>query len=500
VRKQLLKYVLVLGVILVSTPGLFLMPKPARATGTTFNVDDTADRLDGLCNPGLCTIRDAFALAGNGDTISIPAGTYNSSVDLSFGTNKSLTITGAGSSLTTIALSGTSEMNILGGADHSALTISGVKITAEGNYAIGYKGPLNGGNIDINNVIITGATKGIWIGATETNGATYTGNISVTNSTITASEAGVVVGYTPGAATSSGTITGSLAINNNNITVNDSTGFLAGILLYGTSVTGTTDMTNNTITITKGGASGSQVTGIKVSDNDTGTSSFGGAVNMNSNTISATPDFASALYVGFPTSSSITLNDNTVTGNVILDAQPSPSYNSPILVADTQCLGGPGVCSGITTANITNNTINTTGGDSTVQAIMSLANTNNITGNDITQASGNGSLPNGVLCAGFSNTTACTATSNIITGFGSIGIASAIIGDDTTSTTKVSNNIIRNGNAVGTTDPNNSSGVYIGEMQLNPSAPINVNAKGYVFNNTIYNIANTSGTQTGGAI
>lgn len=90
--------------------GVFLMH--AAASAATFNVTKTADTNDGVCSVADCSLREAIQAAQNNvglDTINVPAGTYNLTLNApcggAFGTfalGEGLTINGAGQATTII--------------------------------------------------------------------------------------------------------------------------------------------------------------------------------------------------------------------------------------------------------------------------------------------------------------------------------------------------------------------------------------------------------------
>ena len=99
---------------------------PGVATAATFQVNTTADTApDKACTTaaGGCTLREAVQLAGNADTINVPAGTYTlTRGELSLGSDH---IVGAGARTT--AISGNNASRVLS-ATGTNNTIAGVTI------------------------------------------------------------------------------------------------------------------------------------------------------------------------------------------------------------------------------------------------------------------------------------------------------------------------------------------------------------------------------------
>ena len=92
--------------------GAFALTTSAHAA--VFNVNTTVDANDGVCSVGHCTLREAIQAAQNNvgvDTINLPAGTYNLTLNApcggAFGTfalGEGLTINGAGQATVTFTL------------------------------------------------------------------------------------------------------------------------------------------------------------------------------------------------------------------------------------------------------------------------------------------------------------------------------------------------------------------------------------------------------------
>jgi CSLREA domain-containing protein len=120
---------------------VWLLAPVAAASATTFNVNTTTDGVHGSCGatPGSCSLRDAIIAANagsGGDTINVPAGTYDlttsgsgedSAATGDLDITKSVTIAGAGAGGTIVKGEGDRVFDIFSSA--SAVTISGMAVT-----------------------------------------------------------------------------------------------------------------------------------------------------------------------------------------------------------------------------------------------------------------------------------------------------------------------------------------------------------------------------------
>ena len=114
---------------------------PARG-GAIETVTTTADGDDGSCTAQVCTLRDAIKYSSAGDTVVVPAGTYNLTMgELSVGHD--LTVSGAG--VSSVTISGGNASRVLEVAASSAVTLSGVTITAGSGVGTGPNDPVPGG-------------------------------------------------------------------------------------------------------------------------------------------------------------------------------------------------------------------------------------------------------------------------------------------------------------------------------------------------------------------
>ena len=361
----LIRAMLVLTILLA----VVWMPGSVAQGAATLTVTTTGDTVS--CGTP-CSLRGAIAVAGSGDTIDIPAGTYTLTLDAELNINKTLTINGAGSGDTIIqgaifSADATSRVfNIMVSGDN--VTISWVTIrhgkVSGGSQADFGGGIHNGGTLVLNNSSISGNSAGfgggIYNGRTLVlTNSTISGNsassygggiwnnsagsLNVTESVITDNSAGSGGGLRNDGTLSlaNSTITGNSASNGGgiynpgiitliNTTVRDNTGGYGGGIHNG----GTLTLTNSTIT---GNSANSGLAGrgggIVNSSNGTvrltnstvsantatelggGIWDNGGTVSLTNTTISG--NTATEAGGGIHNSGSLTLSNSTITGNLV---------------------------------------------------------------------------------------------------------------------------------------------------------------------------------------
>ncbi len=195
-----------LFVLIVIVLAAFLFVDHTAVRANSFTVNSTADVVDanpgdGVCEtatPGECTLRAAVQEAnafGGDDEITLPAGTYTLTLagsgdgggDLDHGSCcDRVTITGAGSAVTTISAAGLGDR--IFDIQNGTLTLTGVTLT--GGNVVGHGGAIlfseTSGGAELSDVVITGNS------ATASGGGVYigTGSLSVVNSTISNNQAG----------------------------------------------------------------------------------------------------------------------------------------------------------------------------------------------------------------------------------------------------------------------------------------------------------------------
>ncbi|MCA9920155.1 MAG: hypothetical protein KC445_19490, partial [Anaerolineales bacterium] len=164
---------------------LFQQAKVVHAA--TFTVNTTVDEADGECATD-CSIRDAIALAADGDTIYIPTGTYPLSDTLGeLSVDKTLIFSGTGTTAADVVLEAGAESRLFGVYDGTStfynLTLQNGNVISDNGGAINASGYAN--LIIINSVITN-------------NQATYSGggiglekgDLTLTNSQVISNSAG----------------------------------------------------------------------------------------------------------------------------------------------------------------------------------------------------------------------------------------------------------------------------------------------------------------------
>ena len=161
-------------------------------SAAAFVVTSTADTDDGVCDAD-CTLRDAITASNasaGADTITLPAGTFVSSVALTVAADEPLSITGAGQGTTTIALTSAS-ITLPGGTVDADFSIQDLTIARTGPsspYAINvvddFVGDFTVNNVTINESGVDATDRGyITIGTAGVSGMTFVGNYTITNNT-----------------------------------------------------------------------------------------------------------------------------------------------------------------------------------------------------------------------------------------------------------------------------------------------------------------------------
>lgn len=216
--------IIVSGVLLLAA-----VPSAAAATWTVNTTTDAAaspSECSGVA--GDCSLRQAVDKAASGDTITLPAGTYDLSSSLpEISLDKSVTISGAGARTTTVASSG--ETGIFNDDDLSSsgtVTISGV--TMSGGMAGGPGGALDlssGGTFNFNDDAFSDDT------ATGGGGAIEVTNLTVVNITDSAVGPGDTATTNGGGIDNDG---GTLTVSNSTVS-DDSAADGGGISSEGTT-------------------------------------------------------------------------------------------------------------------------------------------------------------------------------------------------------------------------------------------------------------------------
>ena len=141
------------GVVVVTALAL---PAPAVAAADTINVTTQQDTR--VCDATSCSVRGALEIAGDGDTIRIPAGTYQLTLG-QLSVTTSVTIAGAGADRTTIA--GDREQGVrtlqVGGdvSEQPTVAIEHLTLTRGGSSCGPGGNVLNDGTLRLRHVAIT---------------------------------------------------------------------------------------------------------------------------------------------------------------------------------------------------------------------------------------------------------------------------------------------------------------------------------------------------------
>lgn len=439
----------------------------ASASAATVTVTNTADS-------GAGSLRDALSSANTGDTIdfnlsSCPC-TIVTTAPLSI--TKSLLISGPGASQLTISgnnghrvitistpmiavtLSGLTIAN--GNSSGSgggggilvstndlfgAVTISNCVFTNNaspaGSGTNGFGGGvfLAGGVLTIVNTTISSNTSNVGAGVATVpsggSGETLTlAGCTISNNTAAAGAGGVYVGST-------GSLTSS-----NTIFTNNSGGAPGGSAGAGISNTGSATIhggsidTNHFATFGDGaGISNTgtlELIGVSVMNNNAGSSGDGGAIKSSGPLAISQCNISNNQSGGsgaISSSSSLTISDSTIAGNMALGTiQPKAGAGGILQSAGTATISG---------CTISGNKTNGTGGGIVMKGSMTLTNST-ISGNQVSVLAGN-ALGGGIYCGngGTSNLSNCTIAFNSATTMGG-----GVVETDSGTTVNVDNTII----------------------------------------------------------
>ena len=291
------------GALVVALALLALAANASAAGATTFTVTTTADSASGTCPPaGPCTLRQAITSAGEGDTITVPAGTYdldpaNGQLDVGHG----VTIDGAGPATTTIVGDGSHRVMLINGNSTTA-TLSGLTITggttiqsAGGGLAAAGPGPVVLDDVTVTGNSATPSAAGFGEGGG--------GIFSLTTLTLdgsTVSHNTVTVGASDGDSGGAGIL---MAEEDSDLTLDDST-------VSGNTATVTADVGGPTNTDNNGGG-GIYNDGLDLALTDSTVS--GNTVTVNGAVQSEPADGGGGVY---QFGNNMRLQDSTISGNV----------------------------------------------------------------------------------------------------------------------------------------------------------------------------------------
>ncbi|WP_420642600.1 Calx-beta domain-containing protein [Candidatus Leptofilum sp.] len=205
-NKNVVTFALAIAIVFLILPALFaILSKAQIAHAATFTVNIFTDQDDGICDMASCSLREAIDQAGNGDDITIPAGTYTLASTLVVTEN--LTFNGNSSADTFIDAQGNGQVfNVTGGTVvFNDLTIqNGIDVNGGGIHISGATTnvTLNSSSVFSNSATTNGG--GIYLQS----GALALQNSEVVTNTAVADGGGVY------------TLRGSITIDNSNVNYN----------------------------------------------------------------------------------------------------------------------------------------------------------------------------------------------------------------------------------------------------------------------------------------
>ena len=119
--------IVILLVLTLAVAWLWMLGNSPVHGAATLTVTKTGDTNDGICSLSDCSLREAIASGDSGDTINVPGGIYTLTLGSELTIDKNLTLTGDGSTNSTIIQAAASSAD----ATHRVFTI-----TAGSNVAI----------------------------------------------------------------------------------------------------------------------------------------------------------------------------------------------------------------------------------------------------------------------------------------------------------------------------------------------------------------------------
>jgi hypothetical protein len=248
--KKICATILVIGVLLAAQ-GVFAPARGARALGTTWTVQSTADGPGnaGHCPGVTCTLRDAVFKAVDGDTINFAVTGTITLTEGDLVLYYDVTIAGPGAALMTIDANHLSR--IFGIVGNVNVSISGLKLTHglinDANETAGDRGGgaiLNYGHLTLGQVVIDNNRASCSV-ACENNGvdgagggvdSTFTSSLTITDSSITNSTATLAGGGVAfGSTGATGLVLSGVKVSANEVT-DVGSGNGGGLYISGTPV------------------------------------------------------------------------------------------------------------------------------------------------------------------------------------------------------------------------------------------------------------------------
>ena len=295
-------------------------PRPAPQSGS-IQITKLDDSFDGFCDTD-CSLREAAALAGSGDSIVIPAGTYTLTLATQITIDNNLTLTGAGASTTIIQAASNADdatWPVFAVSSGNSVAISGVTIRY-GNAGGSGGGVLNSGTLALANSTISDNTSLERGGGIYNNGGTLTlTDTTISNNTTRRQFGGEFGG---GIANVGGTLT----LTNATISGNRTWNFGAGVYNTGTATLTNTTVSDNSVWQGAGiyNTGTLSLTNTTVSGN---TGTFGAGIRNNGGTVTLTNSTVSGNSVnddggGIYNNGTVELVNTIVAGNTATDSGP----------------------------------------------------------------------------------------------------------------------------------------------------------------------------------
>lgn len=484
------KVILIPSLAFFSVPvSVLFSPQNAFAAGDTYTVTTNSnDPGNGDCTDGTVTIFEAVGCANGhvgADTIIIPAnsdmgGSITIGGSISVDAGEDLTITGAGSALTTITLGG---INIAG----AGFSLSGVGLTISGSpqAAISETGAYTG-DFSLNDVIINGSAASIGVFISDSDGYDITGNISVASSNISAGRAAVAVGLPGGGSpTAKVHVIGTVNISDNTFTIapTDGNGFNSAVAFFSADASGAVTVQNNTF-VQEGTA---EISGFLAMDmNDFG-AVFGSTVNISGNTMAVGgTDLLGAGVADLVRSVGLTtISGNSISGGIGQNA----NIAGGVIMIDGGCVFG-GTCVGQTNLLVSNNNINVSyEGSPSFPIILAAAETGTVSGNNVNM---NNEDAGGIACTSPTGSVDCTLYNNTVSHVGGIyGILLTPANNGQTASGDIYNNVVWGGSS--------DAGMGIAAVAMGAGGPMptgtTINAN--IYNNSVDGNGHTAGIMAG---
>ena len=228
----------VIGITLL----LVLVGLNDTAHAATLTVTKTVDSFDGSCDAD-CSLREAVALAGSGDSVDVPAGTYTLTLGTQITIDNNLTLTGAGASTTIVQAATNADdatWRVFAVSSGNSVAISGVTIRY-GNAGSQGGGIYNDGTLALATSTISKNTAGNHGGGIYNTAA---GTLTVTGSTISDNRTIIESGGIGGGIANVG---GTLVVTDSTVSGNRTGNFGAGVYNSGAATLTNSSVSDNVV-------------------------------------------------------------------------------------------------------------------------------------------------------------------------------------------------------------------------------------------------------------